>query len=103
MYEGFDLFTFFLGLPLGLVIVAIALYLSYRKGRKERRFDERYTIIHQYARSFSWIVTTITILIVWAVIIIVEGPGLSFFLMTGIWVAHMLSYVIGGAIASTKN
>lgn len=103
MYEGFDLFTFFLGLPLGLVIAGIVLYLSYKKGRKERRFDERYTTIHQYARSISWIVTTFTILIVWAIVIIFEGPGLAFFLMSGMWTVHMVSYGIAGAIANKKN
>lgn len=66
MYERFELFTFFLGLPLGLV-------------------------------------TTFTILIVWAIVIIFEGPGLAFFLMSGLWTIHMVSYGIAGAIANKKN
>lgn len=103
MYEGFDIWSFMAGLPLGLLIASIVMYMSWRKGKKERRFDERYTRIHEMARSFSWRVTTVTILIVWAIIIAVEGPGLSFFLMSGIWVIHMLSYGIGAAIANSKN
>ncbi|BAQ08668.1 hypothetical protein OXB_0196 [Bacillus sp. OxB-1] len=103
MHESFDLGSFLVGLPLGILIASIILFISWRKGKKERRFDERYTRIHEQARSFSWRVTTATILIVWGIIIVVEGPRLAFFLMTGIWVAHMLSYAIGAAIASSRN
>lgn len=102
MYEGFNILGF-LGLPLGIIIAAVALFFSWRKGKKERRFDERYTRIHQHAKSISWGVTTVAILVVWMIVIIVEGPGLSFFLMSGIWVVHMFSYAIGTAVASTKN
>ena len=103
MYEGFSIWLFLAGLPLGLLITSIILFISWRKGKKRRLFDERYTTIHQHARSISWGVTTAAILIAWTVVIIVEGPGLAFFIMTGIWVAHMSSYVIGAAIASSKN
>ena len=96
-------FLLFTVIPLAILIIIITFWINHRVGKKRRLFDERYLVIKEKARSFSWIVTTITILIVWAVIIIVEGPGLSFFLMSGIWGAHMLSYAIGGAIASTKN
>ncbi len=103
MYEGFDIWIFLAGLPLGLAITAIVLFISWRKGKKARRFDERYTTIHQQARSISWSVTTAAILIAWAIVIIVEGPHLAFFILSGIWGIHMLSYAIGAAIASSKN
>lgn len=102
MYENFNLFSFLLGLPLAIVITIIILFTNRRIGKKKRWFDERYTKIHENARSVSWIVTTITLLVVWMIIIILEGPGLSFFLITGIWVIHMASYAIGAAVAS-KN
>ena len=103
MYEGFDIWTFLMGLPLGLTIASVLIFISWRKGKKERLFDERYTRIHQHARSISWVITTFTILIVWGIVIIVEGPGLTFFLISGMWAVHMVSYAVGGAIASKKN
>ena len=103
MYEGFSIWTFLAGLPLGLLIASIILFISWKKGKKRRLFDERYRRIHQHARSISWGVTTAVILIAWTIVIIVEGPGLAFFVLTGIWVAHMSSYAIGAAIASRKN
>jgi len=103
MYEGFHILSFLLGLPLGLVITGFILYFSWKKGKKERRFDERYVKIHQQARSISWLVTTITILIAWTIVIIIEKPGLAFFMITAIWVVHMFSYLIGAIIATSKN
>lgn len=103
MYENFDLLSFLLGLPLAILIMAIVFLARRSVGKKRRWFDERYMKIHEKARSLSWTVTTITILIVWLIIIFMEGPGLAFFLMTAIWVIHMLSYGIGSLIANRSN
>ena len=103
MYEGFNIWTFLAGLPLGLAVAGIVLFISWRRGKKERRFDERYTRIHQNARSISWGVTTVTLLIAWTIVTLVEGPSLAFFVLSGVWVTHMLSYAIGAVFASTKN
>ena len=103
MYEEFNIWTFLAGLPLGLAVAGIVLFVSWRRGKKERRFDERYTRIHQHARSISWGVTTAAVLIAWTIITLVEGPSLAFFVLSSVWVTHMLSYVIGAAIASRKN
>ncbi|MFJ7971925.1 DUF3796 domain-containing protein [Psychrobacillus sp. NPDC096389] len=103
MYENFDLLSFLLGLPLAILIMAIVFLVMRSVGKKRRWFDERYMKIHEKARSLSWTVTTITILIVWLIVIFMEGPGLAFFLMTAIWVIHMLSYGIGSLIANRSN
>lgn len=103
MYEGFSIWSFLSGLPLGLLIAGIIFYFSWRKGKKERRYDERYTRIHEQARSISWIVTYFTILILWAFVLIMEKPGLAFFVLTGLYVIQMVSYVIGSIIATRKN
>ena len=103
MYENFDLLSFLLGLPLAILIMAIVFLVMRSVGKKRRWFDERYMKIHEKARSLSWTVTTITILIVWLIVIFMEGPGLAFFLMTAIWVIHMLSYGIGSLIANRTN
>ncbi|WP_318616717.1 hypothetical protein [Sporosarcina sp. YIM B06819] len=103
MYEGFDIWAFLLGFPLSLGIVLIILLVNSRIGKKNRLFDERYRKIHQQARSISWGVTTVAIYIAWMIVMIVEGPRLAFFILAGIWVTHMLSYLIGAVIANSKN
>lgn len=59
--------------------------------------------IQQHAKSIAWRITTIAILIAWAIVIILEGPGPAFFIMMGLWVVHMMSYVVGGVIANARN
>lgn len=103
VYEDFNIWSFLAGLPLGLTIAGIVLYVSWRKGKKERRFDERYKVIHQFAKSFSWRVTTFAILVGWTIVIVIEGPSLAFFIFMGIWIVHMVSYVIGTVVGSKKN
>ncbi|MEI4770358.1 hypothetical protein WAX74_12000 [Psychrobacillus sp. FJAT-51614] len=103
MNENFDIVSFLLGLPLAIVVMTIVLLVQRKIGKKKRWFDERYNRIHEKARSISWMTTTIVILIVWMIILTVEGPGLIFFLMTGMWVIHMTSYLIGAVIASKDN
>ncbi|WP_313893091.1 hypothetical protein [Psychrobacillus sp.] len=100
MFENFDLVAFLVGLPLAIVIMGIVFFINRKIGKKKRLFDERYTKINEKARSISWVTTTIVILIVWMIIIFVEGPSLSFFLITAVWVIHMFSYLIGSIIAS---
>lgn len=103
MWDGFELWTFLAGLPLGLLVASIILYISWRKGKKEKRYDERYQSIHHSAKSLSWGVTTGAILIAWMIILIYEGPSLAFFILTGVWCLHMMSYLIGTLIANRKN
>ncbi|MCG7345588.1 hypothetical protein MHZ92_15755 [Sporosarcina sp. ACRSL] len=100
MYEGFNIWTFMAGLPLGLAIAGVVYFFVHRKAKKERIYDERYTAIHRHARSISWMVMTVAILVAWAIVIIIEGPKLAFFIMTALWVIHMLSWAIGTAIAN---
>lgn len=103
MYEGFDIWVFLAGLPLGLIIVSIVMFIFFKRGKRDRIFDERYKRIHQHARSISWVVTTAAILIAWMIVILIEGPSLAFFILTGIWVTHMMSYLIGALIANKNN
>lgn len=103
MNGEFDWFTFLIGLPTGIAISGIIYLISRKIGQKKRLFDERYIRVHTTARSNSWVVTTASLLVAWMIIIIVEGPGLAFFVMTGLWVIHILSYGIAAAVADKKN
>ncbi|WOV86576.1 hypothetical protein QWT69_11735 [Sporosarcina oncorhynchi] len=103
MYEGFNIWTFLSGLPLGLAIWAIVYYFVWKKGKQERLFDERYRNIHRHARAISWKVMTGAILIAWVIVMIVEGPGLAFFVLTALWVTHMMSWLFGAMIANREH
>lgn len=94
------LFTIF---PAALVITVFMVWIMRRMGKKHRWYDERYRIVLDKARSFSWIVTTVAMFIVWIIIVTFEGPGLSFFLMTGLWLINAVSFGIGAAITDKKN
>ncbi|WP_298473855.1 hypothetical protein [Psychrobacillus sp. FSL K6-4046] len=103
MNGEFDWFTFLIGLPTAIAIMGITFFVFRRIGKKKRLFDERYNQVHSTARSYSWKVTTAAILVAWMIIIIVEGPGLAFFIMTGLWVVHIVSYGVGAAVADKNN
>lgn len=103
MYEGFDLGAFLMGLPFGITISLVVLLFVWRKGKKERRFDERYENVQKHAKSIGWGATTIALLIGWAIIILTEGASPAFFILMGIWVVHMLSYIVARAIVDAKN
>lgn len=102
MYGGFDIMAFLLGLPLGMLVTGIIAYITIRKGKRERRYDERYKKIHDGARSISWYTTSTFILLSWTFVIIYERPSLAFFVLTAIWVVHMTSYGIGAYIMNQK-
>src|SRR5699024_10694485 len=103
MYEGFDMLAFLLGLPLGMLLMGIIGFFSIRKGKKERRYDERYTKIQNGARSIGWFASYFFILICWTFVILYEKPGLAFFVLTAIWIVHLTSYGIGAFILNRKN
>ncbi|WP_342506218.1 DUF3796 domain-containing protein [Sporosarcina sp. FSL K6-2383] len=103
MREDFHLLDFMLGLPLGLGIGLLVWYFVWKKGKKERRYDERYQRIQEQAKSLSWNVTVLAILIAWSIIIVFEGPGLSFFLFTALYIIAITAYGIGATIADKRN
>src|SRR5699024_5830580 len=97
-----DILAFLLGLPLGMLIMGIFAFFNIRKGKKERRYDERYTKIQEGARSISWYITSAFILLSWAFIIIYERPGTAFFVLTILWIVHTTSYGIGAAVLNKR-
>lgn len=107
MYENFYSPHFLLGLVAGSVPTLIVAYFVWnivvKKGKKERRFDERYKRIQEQAKSLSWNVTVLAILIAWSIIIVFEGPGLSFFLFTALYIIAITAYGIGATIADKRN
>lgn len=91
------------GLLGGAAIAFIAHFFQRRIGKKKNLFDERYKKINNQAKARSWDVTLVVLIIGWGLVIIFEGISYSFFIMTGIYVLHCLSYAIGSAIFSSRE
>lgn len=107
MYENFYSPYFLLGLAAGSVPTLIVSYFIWnivmKKGKKERRFDERYKRIQEQAKSFAFGITLVAIWIVGTFVYIFEGPGLPFFLFTVLFVIAMVSYGVTATIMEKKN
>ncbi|WP_075619911.1 DUF3796 domain-containing protein [Paenisporosarcina indica] len=102
MSESFDYLSGLSGFLVGFFTIAIVFYFVKKNGKKKRLFDERYHQIHNKARSIAWGISTLCIAGAWITAMIIEGAGFSFFLLTFVYVAHMIAYVIGGIIAEKK-
>ncbi|WP_153731892.1 DUF3796 domain-containing protein [Sporosarcina obsidiansis] len=90
---------FFVGF--GTVLV-IALYLR-RKGKKERRFDERYEKIHAKARTISWGITVIVLALMWLGALLYEGTELAFVLLATVYAIMLLSYGIASLVLEKRE
>ena len=102
MSEKFDIVLGLSGFIMGFLFIAIVFYFNKKHGMKKRIFDERYRQVHNTARSKAWIISTFCIAGAWMTAMIVEGAGFSFFLLTFVYVAHMIAYLIS-AIVANKN
>ncbi|MFC4411551.1 DUF3796 domain-containing protein [Chungangia koreensis] len=100
--EDFNWLAGLSGLVTGVLVASLVMYINYRIGKKQRRYDERYEQIHNWGKAIAWSVTVLALVIGWGVIIVVEGASLAFFILSGIYVISMVAYAIGAAYASTK-
>lgn len=90
------------GFITGAGVVLFIAYLYFRKGRKERRFDERYQEIHTKARTLSWTITLVVLMVMWLGSLIVEGPKLAFILLASAYGLMLISYGVGVLILNKR-
>lgn len=102
MFENVDNLAALSGFFFGFLTVTIALYFNHKIGKKKRRFDERYHQMHTRARSIAWSISTFCIVGAWMASIFVEGAGFSFFILTFVYVAHMIAYLISSIVVEKK-
>jgi len=100
--EKFDIVLGLSGFLIGFLSFAIVFYFNKKHGKKKRLFDERYHQVHNKARLMAWGISTFCIAGAWITAMIVEGAGFSFFLLTFVYVAHMIAYLISAMIADKK-
>lgn len=84
---------FFTGFGL---MVLLAIYL-WRRGKKERKFDERYETVQKRARTFSWGMTIVFIFMMFVGVVIYEGFGLAAISLAIVYTFILLTYF--GAMA----
>ncbi|RKJ18502.1 DUF3796 domain-containing protein [Butyricicoccus sp. 1XD8-22] len=84
-------------------IVVFSFYFPRRMMKKKKQHDERFVHIDHLARSYSWMGSLIVIFIAWFLSLAVFHNLIAFWLITVIYVGHMLSYAIGSVVANSKN
>ena len=87
---------------LGVFIVS-TFYLTRRMMKKKKQYDERFVLNDHLARSYSWMGSLGVIFVVWFLSLFVFHSLIAFWLITVIYVGHMVSYTIGAVIANSRN
>ncbi|MGN7387558.1 DUF3796 domain-containing protein [Sporosarcina sp. SAFN-015] len=90
------------GFITGAGIVLLIAFLYFKKGKKERRFDERYQEVHGKARTLSWSITLIALMLMWVGALIFEGPKLAYLLLSSAYGVMLISYCIGVLIMNKR-
>lgn len=90
------------GFITGAGVVLFIAFLYFKKGSKERRFDERYQEVHTKARTVSWTITLLVLLVMWLGALLYEGPKLAFVLLASAYGIMLLSYGIGALIYNKR-
>lgn len=90
------------GFITGAGVVLLIAFLYFKKGKKERRFDERYQEVHEKARTVSWSITLITLMLMWVGALIFEGPKLAYLLLSSAYGVMLISYGIGAMIYNKR-
>lgn len=86
----------------GAGLVLLVFYIYYRIGKKKRRFDERYQQIHMLARTYSWSITLLVLTGAWLVLLIVEGPGLAYYVALSAYTVMLLSYLLSAFVLNRR-
>ncbi len=87
------------GLVLGLAGWGFGKYMQ----RKNRGLDERTAAITDRAKAFAWNLLVPSILVCWVVVILFDGIGLAFFVMTALFAVSQIAYVAGAVYQNGRN
>ncbi len=87
---------------LGLIVIS-AFVIPRQIMKKKKQHDERFVYNDQLARAYGWMGSLIVIFICWFLSIAVFRDLLAFWLISAIYVGHMMFYAIGAAIANSRN
>ncbi|MBD7985861.1 DUF3796 domain-containing protein [Sporosarcina sp. Sa2YVA2] len=80
------------GFITGAGIVLLLAFIYFKKGNKQRKFDERYEQVNAKAIKFSWISTLIVLLFMWLGVLIYEGAKLAFLLSVSAYGVLLITF-----------
>lgn len=92
-----------IGLAVGLVIALFGWVFTSYMLRKNRLPDERWNGILARAKAFSWNLLNPAIILGWVLVILFEGIGLSFVIMTALFVISQAAFAFSRIYLETKN
>ncbi|MFC7321305.1 DUF2178 domain-containing protein [Halobacillus campisalis] len=98
-----DMWMGLLGLIGGGLGVLLTFLITKKLGKKKHIYDERQEFVSAKAKAAGWNTTLVLILIAWGLIILFDGISVSFFIMTGLYVAHCLTLMGTSIYFSTRN
>ncbi|WP_047986137.1 DUF3796 domain-containing protein [Ornithinibacillus californiensis] len=94
-----------------VVLILIANYLfmlsiffiQRRIGKKNYRYDERYYQVNNQAKSRTWDIMLVIMLIAWPIVIIFDGISFAFFLLTALYMLHCIIMGFAAAYYQSKE
>ncbi|RUL54230.1 hypothetical protein [Lysinibacillus antri] len=84
-------------------IIVSAFYFPRRIMKKKKQYDERFVYNDHLSRSYGWIGSLGVIFVAWFLSLVIFHSMIAFWLISAIYVGHMVSYMIGSAIANSRN
>lgn len=92
-----------IGLAAGLVVGLLGWGFGRYMQRKTRALDERSEAIIARAKAFSWNLLNPVIILGWILVILFEGIGLSFVVMTALFVISQAAFAFSRIYLDGKN
>ncbi|WP_339228858.1 DUF3796 domain-containing protein [Oceanobacillus sp. FSL K6-2867] len=92
-----------LGLIAAVFVLIIVFFVNRHIGRKKHLFDERYQQTNNRAKARAWDTMIVIYLVAWFIVILFDGIGFSFFLLTALYVLHNVTAIITNFYFSAKG
>ncbi|VDG98819.1 Uncharacterised protein [Lysinibacillus sphaericus] len=90
------------GFVVGFGVVSIVVLIFWRRGKKNRLFDERYEKVHVKARTVSWITFVGLSYLLAIAVLIVEGWTLASMLLASLYAVGLITYFVAVLIYNRK-
>jgi uncharacterized membrane protein len=78
-------------------------FIQRRIGKKNYRYDERYYQVNNQAKSRTWDIMLVIMLIAWPIVIIFDGISFAFFLLTALYMLHCIIMGCAAAYYQSKE
>lgn len=90
------------GFIVGFGVVSIIALIFWRRGKKNRLFDERYEKVHVKARTVSWITFVGLSYLLAIAVLIIEGWTLASMLLASLYGVGLFTYFVAVLIYNRK-